>query len=305
MTGIYWNIAAYCVVLFFLVVMAYRVVSIRRLPVHLRWELAPIPYEKGKYKYGGSYLEEHEWWNRKREKSFLAPLVYMGREIILQKGVWKNNRPLWPFTFSLHTGIYLFVLALVLHLVNALLLITEVSEPLTNVFQNIALAVAATGSIFGIIGAAGLILKRAIDTNLRYFSSFSTFFRLVFLAAVFISGGTAIIFSNNYALEMGTFIRDMITFDSITVSAVSAAHIIISFLFILYLPFTDMVHFITKYFTYHAVRWDDEPQNIETQKEINRLVNQPVSWSAAHIKSGSGRNWKDTVQGDAVEKEKP
>lgn len=302
MTGIFWHILTYCVILFFLTLTAYRVISIRRLPVHLRWELAPIPHEKGKSKYGGSYLEDYEWWEKPRRKSFFTPLSYMAREIFLQRGIWENNRPLWPFTFLLHTGIYLFILVLMLYLVNALLILTGAEQSAVNVFHVITTVVIAAACLSGIIGGVGLILKRLLDNNLRNFSSFSTFFRLIFLGAVFISGGVALLYSGNYIEEMSGFVKGIIIFDSISVSTAPAVHLIISFLFIIYLPFTDMVHFITKYFTYHAVRWDDEPQNIKTQKEINKLINQPVSWSAAHIKSKSRRSWKDIMPGDSVEK---
>jgi hypothetical protein len=67
---------------------------------------------------------------------------------------------------------------------------------------------------------------------------------------------------------------------------------------------TFLYYFITKYFTYHAVRWDDEPQNPEMQREIGRLVNQRISWSAGHIRSGGNKNWTETIRRDSGEKEK-
>ena len=58
---------------------------------------------------------------------------------------------------------------------------------------------------------------------------------------------------------MSLFTRNLLTLDSaITVATPLAVHLIISLLFLIYLPLTDMAHFITKYFTYHAVRWNDD-----------------------------------------------
>jgi len=57
MSGIVWHIFAFGAIRIFLIVITYRTLAIIRLPVHLRWELAPIPHEKGKSRYGGSYLE--------------------------------------------------------------------------------------------------------------------------------------------------------------------------------------------------------------------------------------------------------
>ena len=104
----------------FLLVLAYRTINIIRMPVHLRWELAPIPHEKGRGHYGGSYLEEYEWWRQPRRKSRLAPLKYIAVEILLLRAVWKNNRSLWPLTFAFHGGIYLIALTALLSLAGGL-----------------------------------------------------------------------------------------------------------------------------------------------------------------------------------------
>ena len=38
------------------------------LPVHVRWEIYPVQHETAaKVAYGGSYLEEIDWWEKKRE----------------------------------------------------------------------------------------------------------------------------------------------------------------------------------------------------------------------------------------------
>jgi len=304
MSGSVWHIFTIIAAAVFLVVMIYRVLSIVRQPVHLRWELAPIPHDKGKAKYGGSYLEDYEWWRKKRRKSLSGVIFYMAGEIFLLKGVWKNNRSLWPFSFALHTGIYLFILVLVLYLINAIFTITGTPLAVQNVFRGITAFAAALGCITGSLGAVGLILKRLLDTNLRNFSSLATYFRLIWLAAVFISGGIAMLYADNYASEMSLFVKDIITLNSaVTVPAVSSVHIVISLLFIVYLPFTDMAHFITKYFTYHAVRWDDDPQNKRMVEKIRNLAAQPVTWSAEHAGADGGKNWTDLTNG-TVEKEK-
>jgi hypothetical protein len=72
----------------------------------------------------------------------------------------------------------------------------------------------------------------------------------------------------------------------------------------MYLPLTDMAHFITKYFTYHAVRWNDAPQDKEMVKELHEMINQPVSWSAGHVRADGKRSWADLTTGETGEKEK-
>jgi len=305
MSGIFWHVFTFSAVGIFLILMLYRIIAIMRMPVHLRWELAPIPHEKGKGKYGGSYLEKYEWWRKRQQRSRIAPIVYMAEEIFLLKGVWKNNRTLWPFSFALHTGIYLIIITLVFHLADALFIITGVSSSILNVFQNIAAVIAAVGYLLGSLGAIGLILKRTINTNLRLFSTFSTYFRLVLLGGVFISGAFARFYAVDFAAEMGLFVKKLITLDAgIAVTLPLAAYIIISLLFVIYLPLTDMAHFITKYFTYHAVRWNDTPQDDKMQAKLHAMMAQPISWSGAHVKADGRKDWADTAAGESGEKEK-
>ena len=35
---------------------------VKSTPLHVRWELYPVPHEGERAKHGGSYLEEFEWW---------------------------------------------------------------------------------------------------------------------------------------------------------------------------------------------------------------------------------------------------
>jgi nitrate reductase gamma subunit len=291
-SGVIWLIFAFAAILIFLIVATYRTLAIIRLPVHLRWELAPIPHERGKQRYGGSYLEEYEWWEKPRPKSLLAPLQYMLVEIFLLRAIWRHNRPLWPLSFAFHTGIYLVFFMLLFSLISAILIIAQVPLSVLNVFLIIVSVLALAGYLLGGLGTIGLILKRALDSSLRSFNTFSKYFNLVFLGAIFTSGAYAWLSLPDFASEMTLFIKGLITLDvAVTASFPLTLHIIISLLFLIYLPFTDMIHFIAKYFTYHEIRWDDRPQDREMKKELRRLLSQPVSWSATHVKADGRKNW--------------
>jgi len=296
MSGIVWHIFAFGVIGIFLIVVTYRTLAIIRLPVHLRWELAPIPHEKGKGQYGGSYLEEYEWWKKPRRRSRIAPIIYMAKEIFLLRGVWEHNRALWPLTFAFHTGIYLIVGMLLLSVINAVFVIAEVPLYVLNVSLGIASVFALGGYLLGSLGAIGLILKRAFDSDLRPFNTFATYFNLLLLGAVFISGAYAWFSSPDFASEMSLFIKGLITLDAgVTLTFSLSLHIVISLLFILYLPWTDMIHFIAKYFTYHEIRWNDAPQDEKMERELRGLLAQPVSWSAAHVGADGKKNWVDVT----------
>ena len=286
----FWQAFAIAIVALFIIVLAYRIISIKRLPVHLRWELMPVPHEKGRSHYGGSYLEEYEWWRKPRQKSFFSPIKYMVVEIFLLRTIWKNNRTLWPLSLSFHLGIYLVILTTLLSIISGIF--SSPPSALLNTMSGIALA----GYILGGLGAVALILRRVIDTSLRAFSSVPTYFNLILLLAVFTTGIISWVQPGSYGSDLRVFSREVITFGTDTdITATLAIHVILSLLFLLYLPWTNMTHFIIKYFTYHDVRWDDNPQDIGLSRKINNLVNQTVKWSSPHIGTDDRRTWLDTI----------
>jgi nitrate reductase gamma subunit len=304
MSGIFWHIGVFGALAVFLIVTIYRAIALARLPVHLRWELAPIPSEKGKGKYGGSYLEDYEWWKKRRQKSFFAPLKYMAVEIFLLRAIWRHNRALWPLTLSFHTGIYLVFAMLILSIVNAILIITGVPASVLDVFLVITSVVALAGYLLGGLGAISLLLKRTLDANLRPFNSTSKYFNLVFLGAVFVSGAYSWFVLPDFALSLSQFIKGLVTLDAgVTVSFPLSLHVILASLFFLYLPWTDMIHFVAKYFTYHEIKWDDTPKDARMEKELEGLLSQPVSWSAEHVKADGKKSWVDLTKKKTDEQE--
>jgi nitrate reductase gamma subunit len=72
---------------------------------------------------------------------------------------------------------------------------------------------------------------------------------------------------------------------------------------IAYIPLTHMSHFITKYFTFHNVLWDDEPnkQGSAIEKKLLEYLGYKVTWAAPHIAGDGKKNWVD-VATEEVEK---
>jgi nitrate reductase gamma subunit len=295
MSGVGWLVFSWGAIAIFLVVTAYRVVRIARLPVHLRWELAPVPHEKGKADYGGSYLEDYEWWKRRRQRSVVAPALYMAREILFLRGVWRNNRSLWPFSFALHGGLYLIILTLLIELGSALLYLAGLG-PASRACLGVISVLAFCGYLLGIFGTIGLIIKRAFDRDLRWSNSRGTFLNLALLGVLFVSGLCAWGLSDDPAMAACIFVRDVVSLNRpSSISSPLAFHVVLLFTCGVYLPFTGMVHFVTKYFMYHGVRWDDEPRNGRMERELAGLLARPVAWERIHggVKR---RSWAEVVR---------
>jgi nitrate reductase gamma subunit len=284
-------ILTYAAIILSISVIAFRTISIWRMPVHLRWELAPVPGEKGKDGYGGSYLEEYEWWTKKRKKSIVNELLYMAREIFLLVSVRENNKSLWIFSLPFHWGIYILAFTAALLGGDALFSV--------GIYTPAAI-LAYAGYSAGLAGTAGLLVKRAVDSNLRSYSAFSNYFNLCFLLVLFTSGLYALIAaSGRFGYHVVVFISALIHADfNPAIPTALSVHIIVVMMFVVYLPFTQMIHFVAKYFTYHSIRWNDMPMNDKMGKAIAALMGQNVSWSGRHIQGGSEKNWIDIAQED-------
>jgi nitrate reductase gamma subunit len=289
-----------------LLAVALRILTIARQPIHLRWELAPVPRGGEKRRYGGSDLEEPEGWSGPRRRARAAALVYTAKEVFLLRSVWKHNRGLWPLTFALHYGLYLMV-GWSLAMLGVAGFWLAGLEPLEARPLRWALStLAVSGYLLGGAGAVGLLVKRASDLNLRPFTTPARFVNLLFLAAVFLSGGLAWLLSGDYLGEVGWFAHGLLTRQAEAAPAFSpfSFHVAVSLLFLLYLPATDMIHFVAKFFTYHDVRWDDRPLDGRMATELGKLMAQPVSWSAAHIESGGRKDWTEVAALEASDEPK-
>ena len=280
----------------FLLALVFRTIKTARLPLNLRWELAPVPHEKGKNRYGGSYFEEFEWWTKPRPKSRIRPLLYMAAEILLLRGVWERNRGLWPFSFAFHTGIY-FTAAMVFFLAaRALLPFLAILDPIPGIALSAAGICAACAYLLGTAGSLGLLVRRIASSDLRSYSTPSAYFNLALLTAAFASGGYAYIFTDNYAAEMSALAGAFFTASATAqVSPEIAPHLAVWMLFLVYLPFSSMSHFIVKFFSYHDIRWDDTPA-LEDRRRSERMAAQleaGIGWGAAHINAGDSKSWKE------------
>jgi nitrate reductase gamma subunit len=286
-----WTLLAVFVVAFVL-----RTIRIARLPVHLRWELAPVPHEKGRSHYGGSYLEEFEWWTKPREKDMAKEASYMLQEILLLKSVWEHNRRLWWFSFPFHIGMYVLIAAGAWLLLSGGLELAGVQTAAE--WRGGISGLAGVGFALGGIGALGLLISRFADRRLREFTAPAALFNLILLLAVFGTGAYALAASQDFAGRVWGFGTALATGDlSVELPGVLSAHLLLALLFLAYLPFSRMMHFVAKYFTYHQVRWDDEPLTAggRLEREAARLLEQPVTWAAPHVNSDGNKNWADVA----------
>jgi nitrate reductase gamma subunit len=99
---------------------------------------------------------------------------------------------------------------------------------------------------------------RLVDGNLRVLSSFEEYFNLAFLAVVATAGLRASV--PHASSSSRSYILGLLTFQpggtSLAWDQLLAVFLVS--LFLIYLPWSKMIHYISKYFTYHHINWQKE-----------------------------------------------
>jgi len=296
---------AYACLLIFIAGITWRTYKYASLPVHLRWELYPVAHEIGKA-YGGSYLEELDWWHRPRKINLLGESTVFLREIIFFREYFRSNRRYWSVVYPFHLGLFLLVAWEVTLLAGSILTLNglSVSANATNSWLQFTyyctLISGVAAFILGIFGTAGLLVKRTLNENLRNYTAPIDYFNLAGILLIFLTGLLFWIIEDPSFSAARGFIQGLITFKPSAIGPLMTINIVLSVLFLAYMPFTRMVHYVAKYFTYHKVRWDDEPNKPGggLEKKLQSLLDQPAGWSAPHIQAG--QSWVEQVKSNGA-----
>lgn len=267
-----------------------------KMPMHGRWELYPVPKEAGgKAHYGGSYYEEAEWWNKPREVSHSGEIIDMLKEMLFIKNLFVNQKRQWWFSYALHLGIYLLGLWTALLLVGA---VTELNGVPLNIVHTdqvgsgVALIYYLTyvsgilGALLAACGSICLFLKRIFSQTMSKYTTLQEYFNLFFIFAVVISG--LVVWSGDPGFNYGREIfKSLLTFSPIHAGVALTVHILLLGALLIYIPQTKMSHYVGKYFAFHKVLWDNEPNlpNSQMENVIKGAISYKpkVSWSAPHI----------------------
>ena len=291
----------YCCLLIFISGIVWRVYKYASLPVHLRWELYPVAHEIGR-PYGGSYLEDADWWHRPQKINLWGESTVFLREIIFFREYFYSNRRFWSFVYPFHLGLFLLVIWIVMILAGSILTLNGLRVSAASPYFGLPLVYylslisGVAAFILGIFGTVGLLIKRSYDEDLRNYTAPIDYFNLTGILLVFLTGLLFWIMEDpSFDVARG-YVKSLITFNFPEKGPIMTINIVLSCLLLAYMPFTRMMHYVAKYFTYHKVRWDDEPNKPGTglEKKLQAQLDQSTDWSAPHIHTG--QRWSEQVQ---------
>ena len=300
------QIATYILITIFIVGLTLKFLKYQTMPTHLRWELYPLAGEK-KRPYGGSYLEEPDWTDKPHEeKSFLGEMEFMGKEILYFKQYLQSNRSLWFIVFPFHVGLYIFVAFVGLLIIGALTMVGDitVSAESSNVWGKlvhyITLISGISAFILGTIGCSALFIKKIVDPTMSPYTRRIEYLNIFFVLAVFFTGFLSWVVVDITFESTRAYMYGLITFGKMeNIPTLVTVHTMLLAVLVAYFPFTNMMHFIMKHFTFNAVRWNDEPnrRGSKLERSIVSLLEHRINWAAPHTQTIN--RWSDVAKSES------
>ena len=276
----------------FLAVALYKITRVTAQPLNVRWEVYPVPHESPERReYGGSYMEEMDWAANARAGSRLPGLIEIAKEVVYLKRVREHNRyGLWTISLAMHWGLYL----------GAGWLALLVVENLAGVVFLFTPIVAGVAFAFGAFGALSIVAKRMTNPELGLYTVPADIFNLLWIAALFVTGIASAFADPTFAAHRA-YIGGVLAFKPTPVPFVVALAFLVSELFLIYMPFTKMIHYIAKYFTFEQTLWDDafKSKGSAADNQVAKQLGYTLTWSAPHIRPGT--TWLEQAQLTALE----
>ena len=304
MESVTWlQIVTYAFVALIVIVYLARMAKYARMPVHLRWELYPLAGEKNR-PWGGSYLEDREWWSSPSEgKSFLREMRFMGEELLFFKEYRRLNPSYWYYLLPFHIGAFTFLVFVAVLVVGAFtqiggVEISGISSILWGRFlYYVTPVLGGIALIFGTLGSTALLIRRMFNADLKPYTRRLEYFNLILILALFLTGLLSWVIHDHVFAVYQQYFVSLLTFSGVPgISPLTTANILLVLVTVAYLPFTNMMHFFAKWFTYHKIRWDDAPnlRGNSLESKLGPLHDLPLSWAAPHVQE-LGR-WSDIAR---------
>lgn len=280
-------------------------------PLHIRWELYPIPHEgPERASYGGSYMEESDWWTKPRHVDHCMDIKAILREVLFLENTYENNSPLWLRTFPFHWGMYFLMGGTMILIFAVILELCGVSpdDGFLIFIGNVINVIVLVGAFCIAGGGCALLQRRFADPGLRRYTAFEQVANLVSFIIFGVLTLCAWTFNPSYYDVAMNFIYNLCTgnFEPLG-SFWFVLNMLAGYCVLVFIPISNMRHLIMKYFMYHDIRWGDEATiySKKNQRLIGVDLHLKENWDAPHISEDSSdeKTWLDVATSNPAKKQ--
>ncbi len=271
----------YGAIVFFLVASFYRGMKYASAPLHVHWDL---------YRTNSIYAVT-DWWT-KSENPFRKKLGSMLLDILFLREFYHRNRRLWYPLYAFHAGLYLLIFWHLWLFVSAVTVNIERASSFGWAWGTFS-----TGLTF--VGAAGILLLRIVDGDLRVFYPPIHYIKWAFILLTLIVGMVAVdVHFKSSMPALLKYVREQVTFadfeHKLHPALFPALHVLLAAMWLIYLPFSHVFQVFFRY--YHSLRWDEAANKpgSEVEKKVKESLKRPVTWAAPHI--SSGQTWEEVAR---------
>ncbi len=271
-----------------------KLLKINNMPLHLRAELYPVVHDS-KNSYGGSYMEDMNYVEEVRKglkNIWVNDIIEILREVLFLDRVNEYNiYGLWFPSLLLHWGLYILFGWLFLS-------VFSVFWPFYFLIQLSSIFGIVAGA-FGVLGSFILILRRIFSQELRLYTTPLDFFNLFLLLFMFLATLSTFLFDANH--DILRYLGSVISFKTVNVSNFVIVQFFLFQFFLFYFPFSKFMHAPIKYWTWHAIMWDDaltmkgNKQDLILQEQLEYKQ----FWAAPHAIQGT--SWAEVATNLKVE----
>lgn len=259
----------------FLVLSAMKFAKYAKYNQHSRFDLYPVPKEgEGRGEYGGSYMEEDEWWRKDRSINTVAETLDIVKEMFFIRKLFVNQKSLWFSSFLFHGGIYVMMLWSILLLISAFVC-PDWLAALIGIVGVIGFAAAG-------IGALTLFLRRIFDQSLAQYTTPVEYFNLLLIIVVLATGAVAWLTAAS-PIETA---KAVCTFNFADLPTIVIVHLVLMGAMMLYIPASKMGHYAGKFFAFRSVMWNNEPNlagtKVDAAVRASNEAGAQVKWGAPH-----------------------
>lgn len=263
----------YGAVVFFLTASVYRAIKYASAPLHAHWEL---------YRSDSIYALP-DWWI-KSGNPLGKKIGSMLLDILFLREFYHRNRRFWYPLYTFHAGLYLLICWHLWLFVSAVTINIETAS-------SIGWAWGTFSTLLALVGAAGILILRVVDEDLKVFYPAIHFIKWVFILLTLIGGMVAVdVHFKSSMPDLLTYVREQVTFadfeHKLRPALSPALHVLFAAMWLMYLPFSHVFQVFFRY--YHFLRWDgvaNKPGGC-VEKQVKKFLKRPVTWSAEHITPG-------------------